>query len=568
MKYFGLLKKNKIANIVVVNVLIVTVLLLLFRPAFKCDDYYMASIVYGVYSNVYDPHILYMNAAIGKLICFLLTIFPQVAWYTIIQLIACEVAIFTIMYILWEKFDGFLPYLFIFAIIIQYECTINITFTKTAGLLYASGLLVLLKVNEKTIVKETLYGSFLFLIAEMFRPGLFLAELGFYFAGSFIVIIRRFMKKDYSFLKYYFIKILVCTAILIGAAKGLDCLDNYIYSTENEWKTYHADNSKKATITDFSGNRYEEKKEAYEKIDCTENDIIMLQKNNLYYKNSWEDLWINNILDIYSQKENTDNTIGQILNVESFRDFLVQFFNSYMHYYFISIIILLYFIVAADMRNIDVLIVLISALVLENYYLYVNGRVFQKHIDFDLIVSLTVLLFLLSHFVEKKDDNKYKLLIICFIVCIFITIESDDLIDGRYQRYGDFSCDIDLGKEYMEYISNDKAHLYITTSEESVYSMWCYSPYEVMPKGELDNVFFMGEYLWPSIRSLLYNYDVENPLVEIVDSETILFFISDTIEIEEVSMMETYCQEHVNANAKFEKVDEYKSLNIYKCTTK
>ena len=59
------MKKNKIANIVVVNVLIVTVLLLLFRPAFKCDDYYMASIVYGVYSNVYDPHILYMNAAIG-----------------------------------------------------------------------------------------------------------------------------------------------------------------------------------------------------------------------------------------------------------------------------------------------------------------------------------------------------------------------------------------------------------------------------------------------------------------------------------------------------------------------
>ena len=117
----------------------------------------------------------------------------------------------------------------------------------------------------------------------------------------------------------------------------------------------------------------------------------------------------------------------------------------------------------------------------------------------------------------------------------------------------------------MDVITADQDHLYLMPARESVYLKWCFDTFEVIPKKYFQNAFCMGTYLWPSHREALSNYQVTNPLKEILNSDRIYFLVSDDVEDYFTTVFLTYVQEHYDEEARLDKTKEVGYANVYRC---
>ena len=127
---------------ILLNFVVFCILMILFEPSIKVDDYYMSQIAYGQVSGMYDIHLLYVNALVGYLIVFLLNIFPNIAWFTVLQAVVllCAFILITYLFIQNKKMIWFIGILIMF----QYECLIKMTFTKTTGIALTCGFVFLM----------------------------------------------------------------------------------------------------------------------------------------------------------------------------------------------------------------------------------------------------------------------------------------------------------------------------------------------------------------------------------------------------------------------------------------
>lgn len=170
MLYERIEKKTKNAPLLIsilLNLLAVIIIFLLFEPTMKSDDYDMCNLLYGGVNGQYESQLLYSSIIWGKMLVWLLHIFPSIAWYAVLQYILIICAMIWVDVILLKRNKNYGTWLFGLALFLTYEFMIRLTFSKTAGILMIAGYIVLLNAIEHKRKYVDFLGGVFFLFMGM-----------------------------------------------------------------------------------------------------------------------------------------------------------------------------------------------------------------------------------------------------------------------------------------------------------------------------------------------------------------------------------------------------------------
>lgn len=556
----------------ILNTLVLILLFLFFKPVEKSDDYYLGEIAYGAFSGKYDVHLVYNNIILGYLIKGLMILFPNVAWYTVLQVIFifCAFSILT-YYLLKMKTERNIRLLIYFFLgWFGYECYIKITFTKTAAVLVATGVFMLFKaIENRNKIWIYIVGFAEIFVGILYRRAIVSSVLGIMIGICLIDLIKQ--RKKHRVLCKRVIIYLTSILIILGVSKLAANLNGYLYSLEEGWNQYYHLNYLKGAIVDYTSNNYDTNAEEYSAIGVSENDLAMIYNNDLYDFDYLSEDLVNKIISI-AQTEKQSGEIKEIFKFQNIQDFFKTVPIAYIRLasFGCFILVSLYFFMYGPKYKIRYWLYVIAVILAENYYLFLLGRVLQPYIDFGIIyaASLFLLFFMdqdTKYEVQLRRKNSVTVTVL-LVLGFFILNGLNEITAPYFYNYGsENACNPKKSKEIMDVITEDKSHLYITPSRESVFTRWGFDTFEVIPKGYFSNVFSMGNYILPSQKKALDNFCVENPLKEISNADNMYFLVSDDLETDAVNTFSTYVTEHYDKNAEMVKVKKIGTANIYRC---
>ena len=205
------------------------------------DDVLMALIASGQYSGTPDAHLIFSNVIYGYALNALYTVFPNIEWYTVVQVISNIVATSLLSKIILDsQHKRFVKYgflLFLYSVFIAISLTLQ--FTYTAGLVAVSGVCLLYRNRS---IKELVAGVCLLLFASLFR---YEAPLLVLLISSPIVLINL------DSLKHIFVSRVVwaygSAIVLIGVGLYIDVTS---YTNNTEWDYYRTYNLVRGDIND------------------------------------------------------------------------------------------------------------------------------------------------------------------------------------------------------------------------------------------------------------------------------------------------------------------------------
>ncbi len=557
----------------VINAGILCILLLLFMPSQKSDDYYLGEIAYGSMSGEHDVHLVYNHIFLGYLMKGLAHIFPNIAWYTVLQVVFILMAFTTLtFYFLTTGCDA---YILLADILLKcffgYECFIKITFTKTGFVLISTGIFLVLKaVFEIKQIWVYVAGMVQVVIGMLYRQAVVSSILGL-LAGICMIELAVVWKVQRLNAKKIVTAILPLAAILCISQAG-GSLNRYLYSIDARWNTYYDKNSLKSAVVDYTVLDYERHADAYDALGISKNDLTMIYNNDLYDPEILTDDMLEKIGSIARQDKQSGH-LTELFQIENIREFLQEVPLTYIKRFgfgcFLILSMIFFFYVSR--KKMFCWFFMMTMIVGENYYLFLKGRVLQPYIDAGILY--TGCLFLIYFMSGKKSERK-KLFrsesgcisLTAFLVLIIYLSDSVRLLTGPFFDYGGPNATSpQKSKRIMDVITADQDHLYLMPARESVYLKWCFDTFEVIPKKYFQNAFCMGTYLWPSHREALSNYQVTNPLKEILNSDRIYFLVSDDVEDYFTTVFLTYVQEHYDEEARLDKTKEVGYANVYRC---
>lgn len=552
-------------------------LLLLFEPCFKVDDLYMNDIMVGTFSGTPDYHFIYGNFLVGLFVSKMTFLFPKVAWLACIQVLLLLLALYFAVLLFFNNRQQL--YILIPSICIyEYLFMIKITFTQTAAVCVTTGLLMMLYYIQSGQKKHLIgAGSFVF-CGLIFRIQALSMCIPFFALALFFCLLlfySRYPDKEKRVeVKVSIYRVTVSCVVILTIFLVLPYANKYVYEKDAIWEKYLSENSIKSYFTDYNNLDYLENKEEFEAIGISENDFLMLSTNNLYYKESWYSDSIQKAYKYIRDKNTLQPSIVEVFDINRIVIFSKEFIIKYLSYtHFMWCVFIICITIRRSRKGLKLFIFLNFVLLFcLNYYLYIRGRVFQPHVDIGLVYCWFIVFLYVNNSDNENNneiiyiDKKYNAIILSLFLCIILKVNINRTV---FLDYGDdYSANPSYSFGLLDRLENDKNHLYISTARESVYSLWDEKVFQGGLTGTKSNLFFTSQYLWPSCREVLERYGIENPLEEMVDSDTIRFFISDSIETEQVEMIENYLKEHVDENSKMVKIEEYKTINIYRCVTR
>lgn len=541
---------------VVINTIFIVVFFLLFEPSAKSDDYDMTNILYGGMNGQYSPFIMYSNYIWGRILVFLMELFPTVSWFFLSQYLLMYSANIFIGYIAINdnkcKMPLFIVYLFVFS----YEFYMRITFSKTAGFLIFSGLFFILYYIERNKNKLVfIIGVFYIFVGLLIRNSFYMLMLVIMFPTFINYLIcadKREMKRGIS----CFIIVVVIGYIL---SWGLKTYNVNIYKNDELWNQYLENNSVRASLIDFGIPNYEEYKEEYQAIGVSENDYkLWFSYNFRCDEDRLDDEMYHNIVNI------------RVINRPPLIERIITYTRGIVDYVFSNIVsvffvLFLSFAVLSKMhkKKLKILLIVVFGFI-PYYYLSLIGRM-QHHVDVVIFISLILLLL---YYIEDFEWNSRAIILSIIIFSVISSRFYRDISSNSY--YGDAYGCILSEKEtrqdnynMMKSISQDKDHIYIIPPLETNRIYPCFCVDEVIEKNFYDNIFIANSNHIPIAKQILNNYEITNLWNEATDSEVIRFAFSDST-IEQLESVTKYINENYNKNAIYELVDKVDNLYIYR----
>lgn len=556
-----------------INFVILCILFLLFMPSQKSDDYYLGEIAYGSTSGENDVHLVYNHIFLGYLIKGLAGIFPNIAWYTVLQVVFVLGAFTALTY--YFLTSGSYANLFLADIFLKfffgYECYTKITFTKTGFVLISTGIFFLLKAVFET--KQTwthAVGIVQITLGILYRRAAVSSVLGLMIGICIIEVLAAWKEKRLNVNKIIMIMLPITAVLCVSQIFG--SLNTYLYSLDDDWNRYYDQNSRKSAVVDYTIYDYEQHANEYAALGISENDLTMIYNNDLYDPEILTEDMLEEIGNIAKQDKQS-GLLMEVFRLENMRAFMREIPVTYIKRFGFGcfLILSMIFYLSVSGSKMFCLLLIMALMTAENYYLFLKGRVLQPYIDAGIIyASCLFLIYFMSG--EKRERISMQRMtvrgMIPAIALAFILYlsYSVSLLTGPFFDYGgSHATSPQKSKRIMDVITADKDHLYLLPSRESVYLKWCFDTFEYIPKNYFQNVFCMGTYLWPCHTEALNRYQVTNPLKEMLDADHIYFLVSDDIEGYFTNIFLTYVQEHYDEDAKLDKVKEVGYANVYMC---
>ena len=551
---------KKLLTALAINAAFLIVLLLMFTPAEKTDDYSMKAILDGAYGYGTSSHLLYINFLLGSFLKILQNIAPVIPWYEVSNYAAIFISLTIVTYVVFsfEKIKRSVLILIPVLAFWGFEGYIKLTFSKTAGIAAASGLLVFmigLHGGQFRKVHITV-GTILTVIGCLFRYKVIFSVLPV-MAGialvEIIIWVRENKKDALKAILHYVIPVAALFAVIFLITQ----LGLFLFKRDPAWAEYKEYNTVKTDLQDYGWPKYSANAESYEELGVSNND----------YK-----LW--------TRKDYSDPDVLTIDLMNSIADIkdrpgIVKYFTSFTAFFkeypieliklnvFYGAVILLLLLCLSKQKSLKWLMILYPlgmALLLE-YYLFCDGRYGRQHVD--VAIWFAVSMFFV-YYVRKKEisPSAYPVMGVAAAASLIFSINqsyqyiTSETYDGSVFRLAQSDA-----RFIVETLSKFENTLFVMSNNEYYGIMRAYGAFESIPEGQLDNIFLLSAYAYPSHRVVLDNFGINNIYASMLDDD--VYYVSSDGK-GNASTIRKYIREHYNENADFVQVYAIGSVNYFK----
>lgn len=565
--------KKNILRAIVKNIIVLLILLLVFEPTPKSDDYDQVMILNGAFTGKYSSYLPYCNYFFSKFNQILYTLFPNIPWYYVVQYVFIFLSLTLIMTIFEEKEKNDKRYrdfiVFVILLLCGYELYIRFTFTKVAGIAIISGFIALLdlilKEQKKTI--KYFFSCVLILIGMTIRDGMYLLVVEV-FASSFFIFMIEAKKNNKNKLNQMAMFIFFVILLYICSI-GLSKYHVYMVGQDKVWKEWFQVNSARARLQDYDMADFETYKKEYSSIGMSYNDYCTWKNHAIYADKEYftPDL-LKKIADI--KPIQTEKSIIKILIV-SFHNSLSYYLKDTGIYIFLIAAVLLFLCGSKDSLKYIIIIFLFCFLA----YLYMDyrGRL-QHHVDICVLMAGAFLLLYYSYRFESTTSqwDVKGIILISNIVILFVTLFYNGISSSSYYAnlYGDVSSKKERqqkNKETLDILSEDKSHYYLFAALDTNYiydDVW--GMFQKVKLGYYSNLGICNRYYFPNFELTLENYEINNIMKESINSDVIRF-ASTVHNPDYINVVTTYIREHYNERVYSILVKQVGEVSVYSIVT-
>ena len=538
--------KNVITSFVMTGALFI-IMLILFSPTEKADDYEMKLLLYGGTTGEYSPYMMYCDVVLGYVMSFLLKIFPNVPWYWVLNYIFMFLAIFTMLTVINGKTKKSKILYFLECVVllfVGYEFLVRITFTKVAGITICAGYLLFLDVieNRKKNIFEIIWAFVLILYGISVRDQVFKLITFLFFSAFLISFIKMIIDKCklvdiFKKTVYFFIVVMVLYIVSIMLAK----LNVKLVFGNDDWKKCRENQLKVSSLYDYGIPDYDTFREEYNELGISRNDYKMyFEQLNIVDSNKLT-IDVMEKIKQFKVKSSSTKTPKRFL-----KNMVSWMLDEPVFYAFILINIAL-ILLKSKLSNI-ILFTNVSMSII-TYWIFSNiGRINHHTGMMIFIVIIFVSLFFMEDNQEKDVKRCHRLVAVSLLTFLFailsfsesifkysyeICYEDDKLQEDRYDGY----------REIYDLMSGDKNTIYLVRARDLYTSYSCFAPFEIVPKGYYSNIYLMHDAYRLNGLSILENYNIDNIWKKITNGNIYLFVSkgdSETLDIVERYIKENY----------------------------
>ena len=546
------------------------------------DDFVMSTIISGVYGNGYNPHLMFINILWGYLLLPFYYLCPSISWYLIAQLLLCFLSFTVVSYMLLERLERPIAFLFIVVLLTIFadDAYILVQFTKTAMIAVMGGGIVFLWILFYEKFRPLLIGTGIICLA-----GTLVRFMTIYIAGGFflIILVVEFWKllRNKNYRKSIYI--IISGGILICVAVGMKAVDSYIYNSDEEYAFYKEYNAARASVTDDSDYGYEAYETELDKIGISENDYNIMRSwsfgdNDVFSVATLEKT--GNIIDAYKEERG----ISKEAILESFQ---ARKIIGYPICIACIVIVFASIILGRKEWLLNMVCLVVGGLYL--LYFFVIERTLYR-IEYGIFLGVFLSILLLwkknkditrTYFVEMSKICAI-LILVCFVTesVIYIPDKSyqDNTSDTRREYIENVfnnSWDYDARKyrkvvnkgskceNLIKEITDNKDNFYFldfNTTIQILYYDW--NPFYTLPEGFYNNNLYLAGIMsnFPDYNKVLKNNDIESPLKDLA-KDNVYIIDSDSKNLSEKV---DFLKEHYYPEAYAELYKEVDGYQIWK----
>ena len=546
------------------------------------DDFVMSTIISGAYGNGYNPHLMFINILWGYLLLPFYYLCPSISWYLIAQLLLCFLSFTVVSYMLLERLERPIAFLFIVVLLTIFadDAYILVQFTKTAMIAVMGGGIVFLWILFYEKFRPLLIGTGIICLA-----GTLVRFMTIYIAGGFflIILVVEFWKllRNKNYRKSIYI--IISGGILICVAVGMKAVDSYIYNSDEEYAFYKEYNAARASVTDASDYGYEAYETELEKIGISENDYNIMRSwsfgdNDVFSVATLEKT--GNIIDAYKEERG----ISKEAILESFQ---ARKIIGYPICIACIVIVFASIILGRKEWLLNMVCLVVGGLYL--LYFFVIERTLYR-IEYGIFLGVFLSILLLwkknkditrTYFVEMSKICAI-LILVCFVTesVIYIPDKSyqDNTSDTRREYIENVfnnSWDYDARKyrkvvnkgskceNLIKEITDNKDNFYFldfNTTIQILYYDW--NPFYTLPEGFYNNNLYLAGIMsnFPDYNKVLKNNDIESPLKDLA-KDNVYIIDSDSKNLSEKV---DFLKEHYYPEAYAELYKEVDGYQIWK----
>lgn len=547
-------KSDILLLVIVINLLIFSIANIFFNIKYEqVDDF----IIYNLYSGLdgtYNFHGVYIHPILCILIGLFFRIAPQINWHTIFLLLMQFICFTTIGYIILQKHKTPLSILIytIFASIFYTALLLLIQYTSVAALLILTAFFITIDNIENKNKKWTILAGVLYAIGIMTRMQSLLIIVPFMGIYLLYYLVKyKLQGQTVNLIKQYAIYIIITIIVYVS--------NMVIYSVE-PYKQYMKYNDLRTQLHDLSYTSYNNNKEIFDKIGWSQNDHYLFYTFNTGDENVYNKQNLQEIIDYKKQQGNYYNLNLELDKIATnFKDNLVNT-NTFIAIMFFSIIIIS--ILNSKNRDLNILIAL-TTMAVHILFIVLNRSMLRVVIP-EYILGTALIIYNLN----LEETKKYSLKIIA-VTTILISIIGVNISGTKY-NYGYNLNYYSNYKQLIDYTNSHKENVYLYTVPSLQYRYLAYSVYEMPPKSAFSNLRVMGG--WDMYTQNYYDfkarYNLDGTFLDLLKENVYLIdgdvtwsgrrysnYIKNIVE---------FIKEHYNIDVKYEKVNTFNNLYIYK----
>lgn len=549
------MKKNDILILVIViNLLIFSITNIFFNIKYEqVDDF----IIYNLYSGLdgtYNFHGVYIHPIICILIGMLFKIIPAINWHSIFLLLA-QFTCFTIIgYIILKKHKTPLTIVIytIFASIFYTALLLLLQYTSVAALLILTAFFITIDNIENKNIKWTILSIILFTIGIMTRMQSLLIIAPFMGVYLIYYLIKyKLQSQTVNLIKQYIVFVLITVIVYVS--------NILIYSNE-PYKQYMEYNNLRAQLHDLSYTNYNTNKEIFDKIGWSKNDHYLFYTFNTGDENVYNK---QNLQEIINYKKQQGNYYNLNLKIDKIATNLKnELANTYT---FISIMffsVVIISILNSKNRSLNILLALTTIAV--HILFIVLNRSMQRVVIPEYILGTALIIYNL----QLDETKKYSLKIMAGVTILTSIITVN--ISGTKYNFGYNLNSYSNYQQLIEYTNSHKENVYLYTVPSLQYRYLAYSAYEMPPKSAFSNLRVMGG--WDMYTQNYYDFKTRYKL-----DGTFLDLLKDNVYLIDgdvtwsgkrysnyIENIVLFIKEHYNIDVKYEKINTFDNLYIYK----